>query len=101
MENTQTEREAILTNLEIRLFSDKETSASALAKAFDAGAKWAQSNAALPAEDVLISVIRKLDSAMAMQEGRESEEFHIPQPTANAIWTEARESAKPFLKEKP
>lgn len=34
--------------------------------------------------------IKKLDAAMDMQEKRETEEFHIGQPTARHIWDEAR-----------
>ncbi len=36
-------------------------------------------------------------SAMNMQEGRESGEFHIPPYTAKAIWDEAKEAAQAAL----
>lgn len=47
-----------------------------------------------------IEVIKKLLNAMDMQEKRESEEFHIPQKTAKAIWDEAKEDAIQYLAEK-
>jgi hypothetical protein len=41
--------------------------------------------------------IRKMDSAMDMQEKRQSEEFHIPAPTAWVIWSAAREKGQAAL----
>jgi uncharacterized protein (DUF488 family) len=47
----------------------------------------------------LKEAIRKLDSAMDMQEKRETEEFHIPQHTARDVWDKARQAAREALKE--
>lgn len=42
-------------------------------------------------------VIRGLVNAMEMQEGRESEAFHIPQHTAICIWNDAKDHAQRWL----
>lgn len=42
-------------------------------------------------------VVETLLSAMDMQEKRETEEFHIPQPSAWKIWSEAKAQAQQYL----
>ena len=42
----------------------------------------------------LLEACRKLLDAMEMQEGRESEAFHIPQDTALCIWNDAKDLAR-------
>lgn len=44
------------------------------------------------------TVIKSLLSVMDMQEKRENEEFHIPQPTAWKMWSDAKEKAERFLR---
>jgi hypothetical protein len=46
--------------------------------------------------ETLRETVRKLDSAMCMQEKRETGEFHIPAHTAWDIWSSARKLAEPY-----
>lgn len=49
-------------------------------------------------ETLLEEACIQLISAMEMQEKRETEEFHIPQASARAIWDEAKNNAKLLLR---
>ena len=56
-------------------------------------------NAALiAAAPDLLAALEKCLSAMSMQEGRQSEEFHIPPHTASAIWFGAKDEASAAIK---
>ena len=46
----------------------------------------------------LLAALEKCLSAMSMQEGRQSEEFHIPPQTASSIWFGAKDEAIAALK---
>lgn len=50
-----------------------------------------------PSTSELVDALRLCLSAMEMQEKRDAGEFHIPQSTAWAIWSEAKAAAAKFV----